>query len=67
MTKKELKNAYYLHHKASRRGYTRVADIGKIIPYKGRFGTGYIMLLGQHFRNGKYSTQYEDIAYYVKH
>jgi len=67
MTAKELeKNGYRYHHTASRRGYTRVADIGTVMPYKGRFGTGYIMFLGKHYKNGRSSTQFEDIAYYVK-
>ena len=68
-TIKSLKNqGYVYHHTACRRGYTRVAECGIAQPYRGRFGVGYIVPMGRHSHlgSGKLSTQYEDIAYYVK-
>lgn len=53
---------YKYHHTASRRGYARKELLGTYEPYKGRFGEGYIKRCGCH--NG--STNYEDIAYYIK-
>ena len=63
----DLKNqGYAYHHTACRRGYTRVLECGIPQPYKGKFGVGYIVPMGRHAVNGRLSTQYEDIAYYVK-
>ena len=64
MTLRIIKSlGYELHHTACRKGYTRVADRGIGKKYKGRFGKGYIVPLGEHYGR---STVYEDIAYYVK-
>ena len=62
-----LKQGYHYDHTATRMGYTRVAERGVGKPYKGRFGVGYIVPIGTHHKaNGKPSSKYEDIAYYVK-
>ena len=69
MTVQEIeKEGYKYHHTASCRGYTRVEDRGTAVPYKGRFGVGYVVFLGPHYHFGscKGSTNYQDIAYYVK-
>lgn len=68
MTVEEIvKQGYHYDHIACRKGYTRVAERGIGQPYKGRFGTGYVVALGCHQKgNGKASSQYEDIAYYIK-
>ena len=68
MTVEEIvKQGYHCDHIACRKGYTRVAERGIGQPYKGRFGTGYVVALGCHQKgNGKASSQYEDIAYYIK-
>ena len=69
MTTIELcKQGYRIHHTACRRGYTPVGSIGTVIPYSGRFGTGYIRVTGKHQHTGscKFSTNYEDIEYWVK-
>ena len=59
----EIKKAGYIfHHDATRKHHTRKADrfIGE--PYKGRFGTGYIVPVGRYRK----SSTYEVIEYYVK-
>jgi len=61
MNTKELLAGYKLHHHATMRGYNRVSDYGRLIPYKGRFGQGFRQFLGRH--NG--STQYMVIAYWI--
>lgn len=68
MTVEEIeKQGYHYDHMASRMGYTRVAERGIGVPYNGRFGIGYVVPLGPHRKaNGKQSSKYEDIAYYVK-
>lgn len=67
MTVEEIeKNGYRFHHSAVRKRYTRVAERNVPRPYNGRFGIGYIVSLGPVVRDGKASTQYEDIAYYIK-
>lgn len=68
MTIEEIKKqGYHYDHTASRKGYTRVAERGIGVPYKGRFGVGYVVSMGPIQRsNGKPSSQYEYIAYYVK-
>lgn len=53
---------YKYHHSASCRGYVRVADRGTCVPYKGKYGTGYICSNGKHNN----STMYMSISYYIK-
>jgi len=68
MTVAEIeKQGCHYDHTACRIGYTRVAERGVGVPYNGRFGIGYVVPLGAHRKaNGKPSSKYEDIAYYVK-
>lgn len=68
MTIEEIeRQGYHYDHTACHRGYTRVSERGVGVPYEGRFGVGYVVPLGVHRKaNGKPSSQYEDIAYYVK-
>lgn len=67
MTINDIENAgYRSHHSAVRKNYTRVAERNIPRPYNGRFGTGYVVSLGPVIRDGKASTQYEGIAYYIK-
>lgn len=62
-----LAQGYHYDHTATRKGYTRVAERGIGSPYKGRFGVGYIVPIGRYCKaNGKPSSQYERIEYYVK-
>ena len=63
MTINEIKNSpeYYYHHRASRRGYISRKCEGKIEPYNGRFGEGYIIVTPR-----RDTTQYVDIDYYIK-
>ena len=46
MTITDLRNdpAYRYHHTASRRGYVSRRTAGIVLPYRGRYGTGYIVL-----------------------
>ena len=58
---------YEFHHRATRMGYTRADEIGVPVPYKGRYGAGYVVPAGRHVKsNGRPSSQYEDIDYYIK-
>lgn len=60
---KELNDrGYQFHHHASRRGYTKAADIGRVEKYNGKFGDGYKVYFGR--LNG--STWYTKFAYYIK-
>ena len=47
MTISELRKdpRYRYHHTASRRGYVSRRSAGVVLPYDGRYGTGYIALL----------------------
>ena len=54
---------YYLHHSAYYKGYvSRVADYSELpaVPYKGRFGTGYTVILPSYE-----STRFCRILYYI--
>ena len=63
MSAEELEQAgYSYHHSAAEKGYTRVEDIGHIIPYKGRFGMGYKRYIG----SWRGSTKYTTIEYWTK-
>lgn len=63
MSAEELEQAgYSYHHSAAEKGYTRVEDIGHIIPYKGRFGEGYKRYIG----SWRGSTKYTTIEYWTK-
>ena len=63
MSAEGLKQAgYSYHHSAAEKGYTRVEDIGHIIPYKGRFGMGYKRYIGAW----RGSTKYTTIEYWTK-
>ena len=63
MSAEELKQAGYAYrHSAAEKGYTRVGDVGKIIPYKGRFGEGYKRYTGSY----RGSTKYTTIEYWTK-
>lgn len=53
---------YKKHHEASRLGYCHVGSIGEKQKYTGKFGSGYIVLLGRHNE----STSFTRIAYYLK-
>lgn len=46
MTVNELRAnpAYKYHHTAARRGYVSRRSNGVVMPYRGRYGTGYILL-----------------------
>ena len=60
--KSELEKTHTMHHYATMRGYNRVDDYEALIPYSGKFGTGYKQLLGRHNN----STHYMVIAYWIK-
>lgn len=63
MTIEELKNnpEYMEHHTASRRGYVSRKSDGRIEPYDGKFGKGYVIL------SPRWDTsQYVWITYYIK-
>lgn len=62
MTLTELKSdvRYYEHHTASKRGYVSRRLDGKVIPYAGKFGAGYIVL-----RPRWDSSQYVWCTYYI--
>lgn len=63
MSVAQLNKAGYLyHHSASERGYTRVSDIGLVIPYTGKYGQGYKRYIGCY----RGSTQYTTIEYWIK-
>lgn len=51
----------YYHHTAARRGYESRKGEGRLIPYKGRYGNGYIWLKPRYD-----TTQYVWAAYYIK-
>lgn len=53
--------AYRYHHTASRMGYVSRKGNGIVKPYKGRFGTGYIVLLPRWD-----TTTYVHVVYYIK-
>lgn len=53
---------YRLHHTASERGYCAAGDPGNKSRYRGRFGKGWIVVLGKY----RGSNQYTEIAYYTK-
>ena len=57
-----VSNGYRHHHRAARKGYCRVAEIGNKVPYSGRWGEGYVVECGRY--NG--STNYKEIEYWVK-
>lgn len=63
MTIEELKNSpeYIEHHTASRRGYISRKSDGRIEPYDGRFGKGYVIL-----RPRWDTTQYINVTYFVE-
>lgn len=63
MTVQELRNNsnYYRHHTASRMGYESRRSDGKIEPYSGRFGEGFI-----HVSPRWDTTQYVYVTYYIK-
>jgi hypothetical protein len=50
------------HHTATRRRYSRSADLHKCESYDGKFGSGIIVIRGR-YRN---SNNFEVIEYYVK-
>lgn len=57
-----LANGYTVHHTARKRGYvSRKQPDGILIPYSGRFGTGYMLL-----QPAWDSTQYCFCTYYTK-
>lgn len=53
---------YTLHHYASRRGYCYAGMEGQRERYAGRFGRGWVVIVGK--LNG--SNNYTQIAYYTK-
>jgi len=53
------------HHTASRYGYCKKARFLKVENYKGRFGKGYIVVTPFWTSQGKKSTTYECITYYI--
>lgn len=63
MTATELRtnSNYKLHHTASRRGYLSRKCDGKVEPYNGRFGKGFIQVTPRFD-----TTQYVDISYYIE-
>ena len=50
-----------IHHVASRKGYCNASEIGSTTPYHGRFGIGYIKVLGRYHGSSNYTA----IAYYT--
>lgn len=55
------------HHSATARGYRGVNQGVAVIPYTGRFGTGYKALIPnlQGKVNGRTSNRYYRIEYYI--
>lgn len=51
---------YTLHHTSTRRGYISRKLPGKVQPYSGRFGSGYIII-----RPRRDSSQYVTYEYYL--
>lgn len=51
---------YKLHHIASRRGYVSRKTSGRLEPYSGKFGRGYVAITPRWD-----TTQYVNVAYYV--
>lgn len=56
----EIRSTMKLHHTASRRGYESRKTEGHVEEYKGRFGTGYIVVTPRFD-----TTQYVNIEYYT--
>lgn len=52
---------YYLHHTASRRGYVSRKTPGRLEPYSGKFGRGYVAIAPRWD-----TTQYVNITYYIE-
>ena len=52
---------YRLHHTASRRGYVSRKTSGRLEPYDGVFGRGYVVITPRWD-----TTQYVSIAYYIE-
>lgn len=61
MTINEITSTMKLHHTASRRGYVSRKSEGKVEPYEGRFGKGYIIV-----RPRIDTTQYVYVEYYIE-
>lgn len=63
MTISELINdeRYTEHHTASRRGYESRKSEGRVEPYDGRFGKGFIAVTPRFD-----TTQYVNITYYIR-
>lgn len=56
----EIKKTCYFSHTSTRRGYVSRRGPGKIIPYAGRYGSGYI-----HVRPRWDTTQFIYYDYYL--
>lgn len=52
---------YELHHTASRRGYESRRSSGRLEPYNGKFGRGYIAVTPRWD-----TTQYVYVSYYIE-
>lgn len=63
MTIDELRNdpQYMFHHTSMRRGYVSRRSRGTVVPYKGRFGEGYMILTPR-----RDTTRYMDAHYYIR-
>lgn len=55
------KDGYKAHHSAWSQGYISRKCVAEIIPYAGRYGTGFVVHEPSHI-----STQNHRITYYVK-
>ena len=68
MTKEKLfelciSSTLHVHKSALAKGYVGVNDGGKIFPYEGRYGSGYVVHLPTKF--SKCSNRFHRVAYYV--
>lgn len=52
------------HHSATERGYLSVKRDGEVIPYSGKFGSGYIVRTA-NMRTVRLSRRYYMIEYYI--
>ena len=51
---------YRVHHTASRRGYESRKSQGRVEPYNGKFGNGYILITPRYD-----TTRYVSVTYYI--
>lgn len=51
---------YRVHHTASRRGYESRKSQGRVEPYNGKYGNGYILITPRYD-----TTRYVSVTYYI--